>query len=90
MRAPAGPPKEPRSRRPPLQRLVYRRRFYPKLGRIVADRLRARHDRDRVFVSLMGGIGDLVNAFPSIERLAQHHAVDMGTGDGPYRALVEA
>lgn len=90
MRAPAGPPKEPRSRRPPLQRLVYRRRFYPKLARIVADRLRARRDRDRIFVSLMGGVGDLVNAFPSIERLAQRHTVDMGTGNYPYRELVDA
>lgn len=38
----------------------------------------------------MGGIGDLVSAFPSIETLAAHHEVDMGTGAPPYRTMVEA
>jgi ADP-heptose:LPS heptosyltransferase len=41
-----------------------------------------------VFVSMMGGIGDLVNAFPSISHLARDHRVDMATGPDPYLALV--
>jgi len=77
-----------RSARPPLERLVFRRRFYLELARIALAR--ARHPRRGVFVSLMGGIGDLVNAFPSIDALAAAHAVDMGTGAPPYRTLVEA
>ena len=52
------------------------------------DRLRDADRRGAVFVSLMGGVGDLVNAFPSVERLAAGHAVDMATGHDPYRALV--
>jgi hypothetical protein len=88
--ATAGPPKSPRSRRSRLARLVHRRRFYLQLARIAADRVRARDGGRRVFVSLMGGVGDLVNAFPSIDRLAVDHVVDMGTGDRPYRTLVEA
>lgn len=90
MTAPAGPPKSPRSRRSRLARLVYRRRFYLQLARIAADRVRARDGGRRVFVSLMGGVGDLVNAFPSVAQLAAGHVVDMGTGDHPYRTLVDA
>lgn len=67
---------------------LYRRAFLVGLVRIVAERVRAGGRGDAVFVSLMGGIGDLVNAFPSIERLAAGHAVDVGTGPDPCRALV--
>jgi hypothetical protein len=70
-----------------VRRALFRRLFLPQLLRIVRDRLRAADRRDAVFVSLMGGVGDLVNAFPSIERLAATHAVDLATGRDPYRAL---
>jgi hypothetical protein len=73
-----------------LRRTLFRRLFIPQLVRIVRDRLRDADRRPAVFVSLMGGVGDLVNAFPSIERLAAGHAVDMATGHDPYRALVRA
>lgn len=39
---------------------------------------------------MTGGIGDLVNLFPTLERLAARAPLDMGTGGYPYRALVEA
>ena len=76
-----------RSRRPPLERLLFRRRFYWQLARIL---LTAPRERRGAFVSLMGGLGDLVNAFPSIEALAARGPVDMGTGAPPYRTLVDA
>jgi ADP-heptose:LPS heptosyltransferase len=68
----------------------FRRQFYPQLVRIALDGLRRHDRRGRVFVSMMGGIGDLVNAFPAIAHLARAHRVDMGTGADPYRALVRA
>src|ERR1051325_6438221 len=68
----------------------FRRQFYPQLVRIALDGLRRGDRRGRVFVSLMGGIGDLVNAFPSLAHLARDHRVDMGTGPGAYLALVRA
>jgi hypothetical protein len=68
----------------------FRRQFYPQLLRIARDGLRRRDRRGRVFVSMMGGIGDLVNAFPAIADLARDHLVDMGTGGGPYLDLVGA
>ena len=71
-----------------LRRALFRRLFLPQLARIVRDRLHDADRREAVFVSLMGGVGDLVNAFPSIERLAAAHPVDMATGHDPYRALV--
>lgn len=82
-------PKGARSARPPLERLLlFRRQFYRELARIALAR--ASRPRAGVFVSLMGGIGDLVNAFPSIEALAATREVDMGTGAAPYRTMVEA
>lgn len=75
-------------RRRGLRRALFRRLFLPQLVRIVRDRVRDGHRRDAVFVSLMGGVGDLVNAFPSIEGLAGRHVVDMATGPDPYRAMV--
>jgi ADP-heptose:LPS heptosyltransferase len=71
-----------------VRRALFRRLFLPRLVAIVRDRLRDAERREAVFVSLMGGVGDLVNAFPTIERLATEHAVDMATGRDPYRALV--
>ena len=85
--APAGP-KGTRSARPPLERLIFRRRFYLQLVRIALAR--ARQARGGVFVSMMGGVGDLVNAFPSIDALAARQPVDMGTGGPPYRTMVAA
>ena len=77
-----------RSARPPLERLTFRRQFYPQIARILARR--ALRGRRGVFVALMGGIGDLVNAFPTIEALARDSEVDVGTGGPPYRTFVEA
>jgi ADP-heptose:LPS heptosyltransferase len=77
-----------RSKRPPLQRLIFRRQFYLQLARIVLRR--ARGPRTGTFVSLMGGIGDFVNAFPSLDALAAKGAVDVGTGAPPYRTMMEA
>ena len=85
---PAIRPTGTRSARPPLERLIFRRQFYLQLVRIAVRRRSER--RAGVFVGLMGGIGDLVNAFPAIEALAAHEAVDMGTGGPPYRTMVEA
>jgi hypothetical protein len=64
-----------------------RRLFLGQLVRIVRDRLCEADRREAVFVSMMGGVGDLVNAFPSIDRVSERYAVDMGTGHDPYRAL---
>lgn len=81
-------PKGTRSTRPPLERLIFRRQFYLQLLRI---RLRRRRGPRRgIFVALMGGLGDLVNAFPSIEALAASSEIDMGTGAPPYLTMVEA
>lgn len=71
-------------------RFLYRRQFIPRLVRIVGDAVRRRDTRDAVFVSLMGGLGDLVNAFPTLDRLGQRSPVDLGTGGGAYRALAGA
>jgi hypothetical protein len=72
-----------------LRRFLARRCFYLRLPGIVLDRLRTGR-RDGVFVSLMGGVGDLVNAFPALEALSARSPVDLGTGGGPYRALASA
>lgn len=79
----------PRPAQPRLQRLLSRRQFYLQLLKIAAGKLWSGERHQAVFVSLMGGIGDLVNLFPSIERLSARHAIEMGTGAYPYRALVE-
>jgi len=71
------------------QSLTPRRRFLGQLVRIVRDRLREADRREAVFVSMMGGVGDLVNAFPSIDQVSERYAVDMGTGHDPYRALAQ-
>jgi ADP-heptose:LPS heptosyltransferase len=86
--ATARSPKGTRSTRPPLERLIFRRQFYLQLARIVLTR--AWGPRRGVFVALMGGLGDLVNAFPSIEALAAAHEVHMGTGGRPSLTMVEA
>ena len=71
------------------QSLTPRRLFLGQLVRIVRDRLREADRREAVFVSMMGGVGDLVNAFPSIDQVSERYAVDMGTGHDPYRALAQ-
>lgn len=75
---------------PRLQRFLHRRRFYPQLARIIAGKLVRGESRDRTFVSLMGGVGDLVNAFPSLEALSARGPVELATGKPPYRTLAEA
>jgi ADP-heptose:LPS heptosyltransferase len=75
---------------PRLQRFLHRRRFYPQLARIVAGKLVRREPRDRIFVALMGGVGDLVNAFPSLETLSARAPVELATGAHPYRTVAEA
>lgn len=75
---------------PRLKRFLHRRRFYAVLARIIAGKVVRREPRDRVFVSLMGGIGDLVNAFPTLEALGARGGVELATGAYPYRALAEA
>lgn len=82
-----GPTRGVHVRRPLARRLLFRRQFYLQLPRIVAHRLRHR-DRRALFVSLMGGIGDLVNFFPTLERLAAECEVEMATAGYPYRLLV--
>ena len=72
-----------------LGSFLARRRFYLLLPGIIRHRLHLR-TRDGVFVSLMGGVGDLVNAFPSLDTLSARSPVDLGTGDGPYRTLARA
>ena len=69
------------------QSLTPQRLFLGQLVRIVRDRLCGPDRREAVFVSMMGGVGDLVNAFPSIDRVSERYAVDMGTGHDPYRSL---
>lgn len=86
MRVPRGEP----SSRPRLRRFFHRRRFYPLLVQIVVRKLCRGEPRDRLFVSLMGGVGDLVNFFPTLEQLRLRAPVEMATGTYPYRALVEA
>ncbi|OGL16515.1 MAG: hypothetical protein A3F92_08820 [Candidatus Rokubacteria bacterium RIFCSPLOWO2_12_FULL_71_22] len=78
------------SGRPRLQRFLHRRRFYAQLVRIVGANLARRGPRDAVFVSLMGGVGDLVNLFPTLDALAAQAPVELATGPYPYRALAEA
>jgi hypothetical protein len=83
-------PRGLRRRRSPWRRLVFRRLFYPQLARIVAGRLLAR-DRDRrVFVSMMGGVGDLVLLGPTLEHLAERYAIDFGAAGEPYLGLVRS
>ena len=79
-------PAAARAARGLARRLFFRRQFYLHLGRIAMGGRR----QGATFVALMGGLGDLINAFPSIERLAERGPVDMGTGGPPYRTMVEA
>ena len=75
-----------RASRGAIRRIFFRRQFYLQLARLAMSRPR----RGATFVTLMGGLGDLINAFPSIEALAERGPIDMGTGGPPYRTLVEA
>src|SRR5262249_20245439 len=71
-------------------RFFYRRQFIPRLAAIIGDALRRRDTRDATFVSLIGGIGALVSAFPSRGRVSQTVRVARGTGGGSFRAMAEA
>jgi ADP-heptose:LPS heptosyltransferase len=84
---PAGP--ATRARQPPtrLQRVVFRGRLYWQLVRILAVRARSPSRQARIFVSLMGSVGDLVYLFPSLEALRSRYAIDLATGGYPYRAV---
>ncbi len=75
-------------RRSLWRRLVFRRLFYLQLARIVARRLLARDRERRVFVSMMGGIGDLVLLGPILARLAERYTIDFGAAGEPYLSLV--
>lgn len=77
-------------RRSLWRRLVFRRLFYLQLARIVPRRLLARDRKRRVFVSMMGGIGDLVLLGPILERLSQRYAIDFGAAGEPYLGLVRS
>ena len=59
-----------------------------QLVKILADRLRSPGRQGRIFVSMIGSIGDLVYLFPSLEVLRRRHVIDMGTGGYPYLAVV--
>lgn len=86
--AAVGPIRGVKVKRTLARRLFFRRQFYLQLARIVVRQVRCRDRRGQIFVSLMGGIGDLVNFFPTLEKLAERYVVDMGTAGYPYLALV--
>lgn len=67
---------------------MFRRLYWIELLKIVTRQLARRDGRDRIFVSRMGLIGDLVNAFPVIRRLSERDPVEMATGPDPYRRFV--
>ena len=83
-----GPSRASRPARSLSRRLVFRRQFYLQLLKILADRVRSPGRQGRIFVSLIGSIGDLVYLFPSLEVLRRRHVIDMGTGGYPYLAVV--
>lgn len=82
--ATSGPPWPPRA----FRSVPWRTSLH--LVRIVLGRLRPRAARDAVFVGLTKHIGDLVNAFAVVERLAQRGPVEFATGPDPYRLLARA
>ena len=71
------------------RRLVFRRLFYSQIPKIIAHNLLGVQQRPRVFVARMGGLGDLVYASATIERLAERYVVDVGTGPPPYSTFVK-
>lgn len=84
-----APASRAKARQPPtrLQRLTFQGRLYWQLARILAVRAGSLSRRPRIFVSLMGSVGDLVYLFPSLEALGRRYAVDLATGGYPYRAV---
>lgn len=90
MTAAPEPTRGVRVKRTLARRLFFRRQFYLQILRIALDRARTGPRQQRAFVSLMGGIGDLVNCFPSLEQLSERYTVDVGTAGYPYLALVRA
>lgn len=85
-----GPQRGARVERTLWRRLFFRRQFYLALLKIAVARRRRPRGDGHVFVSLMGGIGDLVNFFPTLERMAAANPVEMGTAGYPYLALVRS
>lgn len=83
-----GPTRGGHVQRTLARRLLFRRQFYLLLPGIIAHRLRAGDRRGHLFISLMGGIGDLVYFFPTLERLAAGHRIEMATAGYPYAAVV--
>jgi ADP-heptose:LPS heptosyltransferase len=84
---PAGPSRGTRQARTLFRRTLFRRQFYLQLLRIVAARTRSPSRQGRIFVSMMGSVGDLVYLFPSLEVLRRRYVIDMGTGGYPYLAV---
>ena len=87
--APDGPWSGTRPARGLFRRVVFRRQFYLQLVKILADRARSPSREGRIFLSLMGSVGDLVYLFPSLEILARRSVLDMGTGGYPYLPVVK-
>jgi hypothetical protein len=87
--APDGPWRGTSPSRTLFRRTLFRRQFYLQLLKIVADRARSPSRGGRIFLSLMGSVGDLVYLFPSIDILRKSHVIDMGTGGYPYLAVVK-
>ncbi len=69
-------------------RLFFRRLCYFQLARIIPRRLLAGDRHRRVFVSRMGGIGDLVLLAPVLDRLAERYVIDFGAAGEPYLSLL--
>ena len=88
-RAGVGPSRASRPARSLFRRVVFRRQFYLQLVKILADRARSPAREGRIFLSLMGSVGDLVYLFPSLEVLARRSVLDMGTGGYPYLPVVK-
>lgn len=84
-----SPPKV-KVRRSFYRRVIFRRLYWLQVPKIIARRLREPRDDRAIFVSRMGGVGDLVNLFPAVAYLAKDHPIDMGTGPGPSSLLVSA
>jgi hypothetical protein len=85
---PDGPWRGTSPSRTLFRRVLFRRQFYVQLLKIAADRVRSPSRDGRIFLSLMGSVGDLVYLFPSLEILRRRHVIDMGTGGYPYRDVV--
>jgi ADP-heptose:LPS heptosyltransferase len=72
------------------RRLVFRRLFWLQLFRIIPRRLLAGDKHRRIFVSMMGGVGDLVMLGGVLEELSQSYTIDFGAAGEPYLSLVRS